>query len=729
MEKEILLNDQGYKYKIIIDKDDISFDFDKSISFLDDLVKVENINNSKFVYIGLRKILRITNESIDKILPISTTEIKLLRAIYNHKKGVIKSRDIIGHFKSIKENIDLVMHNYNSLNKKGWNDKQELKTELHTHLIDILNPSEFIDFLNKFNITYPVNQDGDLDLNSEDVYTYKELVINEWDKKLIDKLRINTDNESNFVELESINKLRRNLLKRCIDNYELELSMDKEWSKIEEDSIKSIKEKENRMLEIDSLRKNASFKEKINLVKEKTAINDELTKLKNIRSNYASSEIYNQLLDCCLEKLRNEKIEYSEISFSNENKLKYMSDKHKDNKDFKLLLSIDRMKSISRFADISKNLEAVLDDGVVLGVEITGFEHSLEEIDYNSFKEKLEWLLPVLHIHPNSVLKIHAGEFKDSTKNILNALKAIKETENKINESCSDLFGEVWGVLPPPRIRIGHSVNICDNKELVDLLKEFDAVIEYNVSSNYSFNSNQDLNDLPLKYYEDNNIKYILASDGGGLFSTSIKQEQNIINNLQTTNIKPTRQEVKIDFVKNAKETEKEIVNESKNDIVSKKDKDLMNKYLSYKEENDLDKKVYSSYQEAMEDENKLFRTYKNKDLNEIEKVKTELSKIKRYINDNDVDIDEDYYNTKIGIIEKYSKDKYLSEYAKMYLFLLEKELFPEIDSSFITIEYLSTKYDEKDRIEEYLRRVFLLVSEQYVNDSEEYYRFNNHKK
>ena len=88
MEKEILLNDQGYKYKIIIDKDDISFDFDKSISFLDDLVKVENINNSKFVYIGLRKILRITNESIDKILPYIKETVNvdtILKPVYNYK--------------------------------------------------------------------------------------------------------------------------------------------------------------------------------------------------------------------------------------------------------------------------------------------------------------------------------------------------------------------------------------------------------------------------------------------------------------------------------------------------------------------------------------------------------------------------------------------------------------------------------------------------------------------
>lgn len=727
MEKEILLNDQGYKYRIVIDGDDISFDFDKSISFLEDLVKVENINNSKFVYIGLRKILRITNDSIDKILPITTTEIKILRAIYNNKKGVIKSRDIIGHFKSIKDTIALSMHNYQAINKKGYDSKEKLKTELHTKLIDILSAEEFIDFLNKYNITYPLDNDGNIDLSSDDVYTYKEIVFNNWQNNILDRLRLNFE-ESNFSELENVSKIRRNLLKRCIDNYEFELSMDKEWSKIEENTKTNIEATKARMSEIDILKKNASLREKNNLTKEKAMLNDELTKLKNIRNNYASSVVYNDLLDSSLEKLKSEGVEYSEISFSNDSKLKFMSEKHKDEDNFKLLLSLDRMKSISKFADACKNLEPVLSDGVVLGVNMTGFEHPLEGEDYNSFKEKMEWLLPVLHIHPNSVLKLHASEFKDSTKNILSALKAIKETENKINESCSDLFGEVWGVLPPPRIRIGSGINIEENEELIDLLKEFDAIIEFGVSSSFAFNQDQDLNKLPIKYYDDNNIKYIFVTDGCGVYSTSIRQEENIVNSIQTTNSKPTRQVVETNYIESARETEKEIINDSKKTNVNKKDKELMDKYLSYKESEYKDKQ-YLSYSEAMEIENKIFSSIKNKELSETEKVQNELFKIKRYLNDNDLDIDEDYLNTKIGIIEKYSKDKYLSEYAKMYLFLLEKELFPEIETSFKTTEYLSTKYDEKNRIEEYLRRVFLLVGEQYVNDSEEYYRFNEHRK
>ena len=726
MEKEILLNDQGYKYRCIIDKDNISFDFDKNISFLEDLIRVEDINDSKFVYLGLRKILKVQGNNIERILPITTTEIRILRAIYNHKRDTIKSKDIIEHFKTIRNDIEISMHNYTALNKKAYDNSQKLKAEFHTNLMDILSPREFIEFVNKYNITYPINSDGEFDLSSDEVYTYKELVFNEWDKKLEDSLCFSIDNnESN--SLEKISKIRRNLLKRAVDNYSLELSMDKEWNKIEEDTINSIKAKEKRMAELDELRKNATFAEKKSINKEKLFLNDEITKLKNIRNNYAGNFVYNDLLDSSIEKFEREGVEYSEISFSNESKLKYMSEKHKDIEKFKLLFSIDKSKSIIKYADAARTLESLLSDGVVIGTEILGFDSGLDGKDYSDFKEKIEWILPVLHICSGSVLRLHAGSDEDATLNILNALKAIKETENKINESCSDLFGEVWGVLPPPRIRIGSSLDIEGNKELVDLIHEFDAVIEFNVTENYSLNRVDDLSNLPIKSYDENNIKYIFSTGGGGVYRTSINQEENIINNIQTTNETPTKQVVETNFVKESEKTENELINDVKENEVNEEDKELMDKFLEYKEENLKKYNGFKNYNEAMEEENKIFASGKKKELKEIDKVKSELKRIKTYIKENDIEIDDEYFKTKINVVEKYSEDKHLSEYAKMYLFLLERELFPEIDTPFKTMEYLSTSYEQKDRIEEYLKRVLLLVSEQYVNDSEEYNKY--HKK
>ena len=60
-----------------------------------------------------------------------------------------------------------------------------------------------------------------------------------------------------------------------------------------------------------------------------------------------------------------------------------------------------------------------------------------------------------------------------------------------------------------------------------------------------------------------------------------------------------------------------------------------------------------------------------------------------------------------------------------MYLFLLENELFSDMDSAFKSIEYLYNLEFPGDRIESYLKRILNLVSEQYDNDTKDYYKMS----
>ena len=54
-----------------------------------------------------------------------------------------------------------------------------------------------------------------------------------------------------------------------------------------------------------------------------------------------------------------------------------------------------------------------------------------------------------------------------------------------------------------------------------------------------------------------------------------------------------------------------------------------------------------------------------------------------------------------------------------MYLFLLEREMFPDLETSFKSIEYLYKNKDkEKQGFEKDLDRLFNLVIEQYDNDT-----------
>ncbi len=721
MEKELLLNDQGVKYKCIIEKDNISFEFDKNMSFLNKFITVTNRDNGVYVTLGMKLILTIKNNEITRVLPISSTEIRILRAYYNH--FVNRSENIISLFKESKEKI---MRNLKALNKKRWDSTQVLNTELHTHLIEILNSHEFIEFINKYNVLYPMNENGFLDFNSEYMYSYEEIVLNGWEKNLESCLSLDFK-VGNFDDLENCVNNRNQLMKLAIEEYKSNLDNDKEWIREKERIAKNLDllNIELTNIEVKILKCN-SKKEKNKLKSEKVEINNQIVKLKDSEQTFSGYIVYNDYFEECLKKLKRENISYSEISYSNDTRIKYMSDKHKDDDNFKFLYSIDRLKNVKAFSNAAKSLEPLLESGSVIGIDIMGSEHPLEGEEYSLFKEKLEWILPVLHIHPNSVLRIHASEFKDCTDNILNTLKAIRETANKINESCSDLFGESWGVIPPPRIRIGHGVNINENEELIHLIHDFGAVIEFNISSNVALGHVDDLENLPIKYYDDNDINYVFATDGGGMYSTSLLQEQNIVNNLQTSNSSPRKQEVKSDFVKSAKESEEVEVKSSKSISEVKEDeRDLMNKYLDYKDKN-FKFKRFESFDEALKYENELFN---NANINELDKINMELFKIRRFINDNDLQIDMNYFNTKMNVIEKYCQDKNLSDYAKMYLYLFEKELLKDFDSSFKSVEYLYYIDIGNDSVEDYLKRVLNLVIEQYNNDTREFYNeFNKSK-
>ena len=102
-----------------------------------------------------------------------------------------------------------------------------------------------------------------------------------------------------------------------------------------------------------------------------------------------------------------------------------------------------------------------------------------------------------------------------------------------------------------------------------------------------------------------------------------------------------------------------------------------------------------------------------------------------------------------MSLVEKYIHDEKLTDFAKIYLYLIEKEVFPEIDSSFKTIDYLSFNYkfinskknsskDElfnnykysytnnfKDNFENHLSKIYGLVLRQYELDTQKYYYLN----
>lgn len=561
---KIRISDQNINMYIDFNENDFLVTFsDSKLNFLKKFVTVTTRKSKKIVMLGNKKICEIKDNKIIYKSKISSTEIRVLSSIYrylNHKN--VTSDEL----SEIKQRVKEETFNVKQLNRFKWSDKQNLKTELHTHLIEILSAEEFIFLLGYFNMRFPI-KDGMLDFNSDTEYTLEELVKLGYKDNVVNALKLDLTKKTTFDDLLSVNKNRNILLSRCskllnVDLHLFEVEKEEYLNEIErlENKIKELKQKSSK--EKNNKNRNDINRKANELKKEAGQLKNKINNLENKSSSLRMSKMYSILLSCSLQKLKDEGIEYSEISFSTYSTLKYLSDEYKDKEhsNFKLLMSIDRNKSVDSFKDASFKIMELLKDNVVTGVDIVGLESKFDNDSLKTFEESLEWIVPVLHMYPNSVLRFHAGEFRDTTENVYKTLLALKKVKTKLNVAYKQLFGTTFGIVPPPRIRIGHAINIEKKPELIELLKEFDCIVEFNISSNYALSHISDLSKIPIDYYDKNNIKYVFSTDGGGMYSTSIIQEENIAKNLQSLGVPSATGRIKSNYIAKAKQVEDEVI-------------------------------------------------------------------------------------------------------------------------------------------------------------------------
>lgn len=117
----------------------------------------------------------------------------------------------------------------------------------------------------------------------------------------------------------------------------------------------------------------------------------------------------------------------------------------------------------------------------------------------------------------NWTIRVHAGE-NDSLKG--NMAKAIQLVEEAL------LPGQEF-----PHMRIGHGV-YCANlksvsgKELLEKIKKYDIVLEFQLTSNVRLNNIIDLRKHPIKTYLESGISCVMGTDGCGLYGTDSIDEQ-----------------------------------------------------------------------------------------------------------------------------------------------------------------------------------------------------------
>lgn len=159
-------------------------------------------------------------------------------------------------------------------------------------------------------------------------------------------------------------------------------------------------------------------------------------------------------------------------------------------------------------------IKAVAASPYVVGIDFMGHETNPTEAFGDELKEIAKWA--ALH-DPDFVMRVHAGEnplFQDNVKDVLKVVRAAtKEAE-----------AESGRRLRCPAVRIGHGLYGVD-EECLNLCRETNAVIEFNMASNLSLNNIDNITDVPLKKYVDHGVRCVLGSDGMGLYSTSPQQD------------------------------------------------------------------------------------------------------------------------------------------------------------------------------------------------------------
>lgn len=460
-QRRIFINREGNYIDIVrLEDGQVTYKVDPQISFIKGLIIFEKTTTGYLIKLFNKKICKLQGKSIIALNEVTSTELRCIYEFINNET---------------EENSRTLA----KLNT-GKEEKTRSKTELHTHLIEILSGYDFLNFCKQFNIQIPLTG-YKLDFINGRPYNIEDL-----DEKTIMKitnqLSLDLDGVSSFDDLLERNSNRRSLLSLCKTAYAKDNGLSKD-------------------------------------------------------DPYVTDYLIYLLLKDSLNVLARQGVKYAEISYSNIRTLKFLLEcDYSDIKiKFRLLKSIDRTDTAKAYRQaMGPNNIDMYHHPLLGGIDVMGTEEELTEFDFidtserispdrkqYSFYYKISQLLPKLNKIDSSVLRLHAGEFKDASNNVEYSLQIIDE------------IVDTRGLqVPPPSIRIGHGININKNPNLIRLLKKYNCIIEFNISSNYALGHVDDLTKLPIKYYIENGIKYVLSTDGSGMYKTDIHQEEYIFNSL-----------------------------------------------------------------------------------------------------------------------------------------------------------------------------------------------------
>ncbi len=201
---------------------------------------------------------------------------------------------------------------------------------------------------------------------------------------------------------------------------------------------------------------------------------------------------------------------------------------------------------------LAQNLEvlrATALDPYVAGCDFVG-----EEInDIITLKPMFKEIVKIAAKDPSFVIRIHAGENDSQKDNIAHSILCVKD---------SLAPGQAM-----PHVRLGHglytySLKSKKGKEVLKQLQENNVVLEFQITSNVRLNNLNSLDNHPLKEYLAKGISCVQGTDGAALYGSNSIDEQLSLEKML---------ELSEDDMRQMRETEKKIIDESKQAYSCKK--------------------------------------------------------------------------------------------------------------------------------------------------------------
>ena len=169
-------------------------------------------------------------------------------------------------------------------------------------------------------------------------------------------------------------------------------------------------------------------------------------------------------------------------------------------------------------------IKAVAKSPYVVGMDLVG-----EEINnVTEFSDIIEEIVKYAVYEDNEfTIRIHAGEtdsYKDNVEKALDCMKICVPNGKRA-----------------PQFRIGHGLyvpdlNSKDGRRIINKMKDLDVVLEFQLTSNVRLNNLINLNNHPIKQYLEAGVKCVQGTDGCGFYGIDTIDEQIALRNLLDVN-------------------------------------------------------------------------------------------------------------------------------------------------------------------------------------------------